>query len=65
MGSVAEKEGVGKIISSTQYKEKNTGKEYNCCSFSLNKNFIKDHPDLSEKMVLAHTKAIEYIYKSS
>lgn len=61
-GSVAEKEGVGKIISSTQYKEKNTGKEYNCCSFSLNTNFIKEHPDLAEKMVLAHTKAIEYIY---
>lgn len=61
-GSLAEKEGVGKIISTTQFKEKNTGKDYNCCSFSLNTNFVKEHPDLAKKMVLAHTKAIEYIY---
>lgn len=61
-GSVAENDGVGRIISSTKYKEESTGKEFNCCSFSLNKNFIKDHPDLAEKLVLAHTKAIEYIY---
>ncbi|HBF4558925.1 ABC transporter substrate-binding subunit SaoX [Clostridioides difficile] len=61
-GSVAENDGAGKIIASTQYKEKANGKEYNCCSFSLNKNFIKEHPDLAKKLVLAHTKAIEYIY---
>ncbi|MFA4021527.1 ABC transporter substrate-binding subunit SaoX [Clostridioides difficile] len=61
-GSVAENDGAGKIIASTQYKEKVNGKEYNCCSFSLNKNFIKEHPDLAKKLVLAHTKAIEYIY---
>ena len=61
-GSVAEHEGIGKIISTTQYKEKATGKEYNCCSFSLNTNFIKEQPELAKKLVLAHTKAIEYIY---
>jgi len=61
-GSVAEYEGTGKIIASTQYKEESTGKQYNCCSFSLNKNFIKDHPELAKKLVLAHTKSIEYIY---
>ncbi|MBS5788457.1 MAG: ABC transporter substrate-binding protein [Clostridioides difficile] len=61
-GSVAEFEGTGKIIASTQYKEKSTGKQYNCCSFSLNKNFIKEHPELAKKLVLAHTKSIEYIY---
>ncbi|WP_027702358.1 ABC transporter substrate-binding subunit SaoX [Metaclostridioides mangenotii] len=61
-GSVAEFEGTGKIIASTQYKEKSTGKQYNCCSFSLNKNFIKDHPELAKKLVLAHTKSVEYIY---
>ncbi|MEF9991079.1 MAG: ABC transporter substrate-binding subunit SaoX [Romboutsia sp.] len=60
-GSVAEHEGVGKIISTTKYKQED-GTEYNCCSFSLNKNFIEEHPQLAEKMVLAHTKAIEYIY---
>ena len=61
-GSIAEYEGVGKIISTTQYKEKATDKEYNCCSFSLNTNFIKEQPELAKKLVLAHTKAIEYIY---
>lgn len=61
-GTIAEQEGTGRIVASTQYKEKSTGKQYNCCSFSLNTNFIKEHPELAEKLVLAHTKAIEYIY---
>lgn len=61
-GSVAEYEGTGKIVSSTLYKDKATGKDYNCCSFSLNKNFIKEHPDLAKELVLAHTEAIQYIY---
>lgn len=61
-GSVAEHEGTGKIIASSAYHSKSTGNEYNCCSFSLNKNFIKDHPDLAKKLVLAHTRSIEYIY---
>lgn len=61
-GSVAEFENVGKIIATTKYKEESTGKEYNCCSFSLNSNFIKEQPELAQKLVLAHTKAIEYIY---
>lgn len=61
-GSVAEYDGTGKIIASTKYKEEATGKEYNCCSFSLNTNFIKEHRDLAEKMILAHSRAIEYIY---
>lgn len=61
-GSVAEFEGVGKIIASTKHKEESTGKEFNCCSFSLNTKFIKEQPELAKKLVLAHTKAIEYIY---
>ena len=61
-GSVAEIDGVGKIIASTQHKEESTGKEFNCCSFSLNTNFIKNQPELAKKLVLAHTKAIQYIY---
>jgi NitT/TauT family transport system substrate-binding protein len=61
-GSVAEFEGTGKIIASSKYHSESTGNEYNCCSFSLNKNFIKDHPELAKKLVLAHTKSIEYIY---
>lgn len=61
-GSIAEFEGTGKIVSSTKFKEESTKEEYNCCSFSLNKNFIKEHKDLAEKLVLAHAKAIQYIY---
>lgn len=61
-GSMAEYEKVGKLIGTSHYHEKARGKEYNCCSFSLNKNFIKDHPELAEKLVKAHTQAIEYIY---
>lgn len=61
-GSVAEFEKTGKIIATTKYKEESTGKEYNCCSFALNTNFIKEKPELAEKLVLAHTKAIQYIY---
>ncbi|MGL5440155.1 MAG: ABC transporter substrate-binding subunit SaoX [Filifactoraceae bacterium] len=61
-GTIAEQEGTGRIVSSTLYKDKSTGKQYNCCSFSMNTNFIKEHPQLAEKLVLAHTKAIEYIY---
>lgn len=61
-GSVAEFEKTGKIIATSKYKEESTGKEYNCCSFALNTNFIKEKPELAEKLVLAHTKAIEYIY---
>lgn len=61
-GSMAEYEKTGKIISRTQYYEKSTGKASNCCSFSLNKNFIKEHPELAKKLVKSHTEAIEYIY---
>lgn len=61
-GSMAEYEKTGRIIASTQYHAKKTGKNYNCCSFSLNKNFIKEHPELAKKIVKSHTEAIEYIY---
>lgn len=61
-GSQAEYDGVGRIIADTQYKNRVSGKMYNCCSFSLNKNFIKEYPDLAKKMVKAHSEAIEYIY---
>lgn len=32
------------------------------CVYSMNKQFATDHPELAKKMILAHTKAIEYIY---
>ncbi|MBW9158781.1 ABC transporter substrate-binding protein [Clostridium sp. FP2] len=58
-GSMAEFEKTGRILSTHLM----TGKELgNCCVFSLNKKFAKEHPELAKKMVLAHTKAIEYIY---
>jgi NitT/TauT family transport system substrate-binding protein len=33
-----------------------------CCVYSMNKNFAENHPELAQKMILAHTKALEYIY---
>lgn len=33
-----------------------------CCVYSMNKNFVKEHPELAKKMLLAHTRAVEYTY---
>ncbi len=57
--SVAEYEGTGKILAVNSLLEGEWGV---CCTFSLNKNFTKDHPELAKKLVFAHTKAMEFIY---
>ncbi|MDR1773403.1 MAG: ABC transporter substrate-binding protein [Clostridioides sp.] len=62
-GSVAELDGTGKIVSSDLYNRKVDNKTYNCCSFTLNQKFIDEHPELAKKMVLAHTKAVEFMYE--
>jgi len=58
-GSMAEHDGCGKIMATYMEMDDRMGV---CCAFSLNKNFIKDHPELAKKLVLAHTKSIEYVY---
>ncbi len=58
-GSMAEYEGTGRIIGINKEMEEKMGI---CCSFALNENFVKDHPELAKKLTLAHTKSIEYVY---
>lgn len=58
-GSMAEYEGIGKIMGTYYEMDDRMGV---CCAFSLNKNFVKEHPELAKKLVLAHTKSIEYVY---
>ena len=58
-GSMAEYEKTGHIMD-TYLKP---GKEWgDCCVFSMNKNFVKEHPELAEKMIKAHVDALEYVY---
>lgn len=58
-GSMAEHEKTGKIMNTFNSLE---GQKTICCVFSLNDNFIKDHPEVAKRLVLAHTKAVEYLY---
>lgn len=60
-GSMAEYEGTGRILSAYLMPEGEWG---NCCSFALNRKFAEEHPELATKLVLAHTKSIEYVYKN-
>ena len=59
-GSMAEFNKVGKIMG-TYYKA--DGAIGNCCGFSLNKNFIKEHHDLAVELLKAHQDSIKYIYE--
>jgi NitT/TauT family transport system substrate-binding protein len=60
--SMAEYQGIGKIMG-TENKLLN-GEWGVCCTYTLNKKFIEEHRDLAKKMILAHAKAIEYIYEN-
>jgi NitT/TauT family transport system substrate-binding protein len=33
-----------------------------CCAFSMHRDFVAKHPDLARKLVLAHARAIQFIY---
>lgn len=59
--SMAEYQGIGKIME-TENKLLN-GKWGVCCTYTLNKKFIEEHRELAKKMILAHAKAIQYIYE--
>lgn len=58
-GSMAEYEKTGKIMGTYTKIEDQWG---SCCAYTMNKNFVKDHPALAKKMIVAHSKALEYIY---
>ena len=59
-GSMAEHEGVGKIISTYYLMDGELGI---CCAFSMNKNFIKDHRELAKKLLEAHVESVKYCYE--
>jgi len=58
-GSYAEFEGTGKIMATYYEMDQEMGE---CCVLALNKKFVEEHPELAKKMVLAHTKSLEYVY---
>ena len=57
--SMAEFEGTGKIMKMFDSVD---GQKTICCVFALNTNFMKDHPEVAKRLLLAHTKSIEYLY---
>lgn len=59
-GSMAEYEKTGKIMHG--FGALPTGNWGYCCTLVMNKNFIKEHRELAQKMVMAHMEAIQYIY---
>lgn len=59
-GSMAEYDKSGHIVKAVGKLP--TGDWGSCCVYSMNRNFAKDHPELASRMLLAHSKAIEYVY---
>ncbi len=59
-GSMAEYEKTGRIMA--KFTTLPSGKWGVCCVYAMNKSFAKDHPELAKKMILAHTRAIQFIY---
>lgn len=60
--SYAEHLGAGKIM--FLEKELLSGEWGICCAFTLSKKFIEEHPEEAVKLIQAHQKSIEYIYKN-
>ena len=59
-GSIAEYEKTGRIVA-TNTKLPN-GEWGECCALTMNRDFVKDHPELAKQMIIAHTRALQYIY---
>lgn len=59
-GSMAEFENTGKIIRTFDVFPNNTWGI--CCAQVMNRDFVENHPKLAQKMVLAHIRALQYIY---
>lgn len=60
-GSMAEYSGVGKIMV-RQDTDRPEG-HGTCCKVAMNYNFAKAHPALAERMLLAHTLCIQFMYE--
>lgn len=61
-GSMAEHDKCGHIVPEFTITKMPTGKWGACCVLSMNKNFAEAHPELAKKLLLAHSKAIQFIY---
>lgn len=59
-GSYAEYEKTGRILST--HLELPNGEFGQCCVLSMRNSFVAEHPELANLMILAHSKAVEYIY---
>jgi NitT/TauT family transport system substrate-binding protein len=59
-GSMAEYEKTGRILG---IEEKLPNGEWgSCCVFSMHRDFAAKYPDLARKLILAHSRAIQFIY---
>jgi NitT/TauT family transport system substrate-binding protein len=58
--SMAEHDGCGRIMRA--FTKTDAGKWGDCCVYSMNRDFAAAHPDLAKKMILAHSRAIQFIY---
>lgn len=61
-GSMAEHDRCGHIVPEFTITRMPTGKWGTCCVLSMNKNFAEAHPELAKKLLLAHSKSIQFIY---
>lgn len=63
----AEFEGFGKIIGTEWGGANITPTETDswgvCCIYCMNNDFLDEHPELANRLVLAHALAIQYLYK--
>jgi NitT/TauT family transport system substrate-binding protein len=61
-GSMAEHDKCGHIVPEFTITKMPTGKWGACCVLSMNKNFAEAHPELAKKLILAHSRSIQFIY---
>jgi NitT/TauT family transport system substrate-binding protein len=58
--SMAEYENTGHVLATAGKLP--SGEWGECCAFHLSKQFASEHPELARLMVMAHSRALEYIY---
>jgi len=60
-GSMAEYEGTGWVM--IRANTLRDGQQGTCCKVAMNTNFAKAHPELANRVLLAHTLSIQYMYE--
>jgi len=61
-GSYAEFDKCGRIVPEFTVARMPSGKWGLCCVLAMNRNFTESHPELASKMILAHSRAIQFVY---